>query len=346
MRVQRQYLDILFMPFTQMVHTLEGSTRSEASTDPLAVRSPSFKSTPKKRAGEAGAAGSAKKSSPFGARKTETKKTKSFTEKEPLSIILNVYDLVWDKDSEGGRNAGLADLGLGFYHTGRTRLSRLLKLMLVPGLEIWGKEISFGHSRRYRSGVFAVKPKRAQEYMPNTRYKMSIEMDSILMSRLRLAMKYTSDSYDVLRCNCNHFTDDLCMAICGKAIPEWVNRPARMGASALDALHAPLKAMNSLVNIFRTESGSENQSSIDLEREISKIAEVPVNAENISSNPSQSKAFDTNASSFSSPSSSSEQSMKSWIASQVPDTAVMMEEKENQAEVRISAPPPVLPQSD
>ncbi|EKX33337.1 hypothetical protein GUITHDRAFT_61510, partial [Guillardia theta CCMP2712] len=101
------------------------------------------------------------------------------------------------------------------------------------GLEIWGKEISFGHSRRYRSGVFAVKPKKAQEYMPNTRYKMSIEMDSIFMSRLsmdkllcRLAMKYTSDSYDVVRNNCNHFTDDLCMAICGKSIPEWVNRPA------------------------------------------------------------------------------------------------------------------------
>ena len=37
----------------------------------------------------------------------------------------------------------------------------------------------------------------------------------VLMQLNRLAAKYTSDSYDVLNCNCNHFTEDLCMAICG-----------------------------------------------------------------------------------------------------------------------------------
>lgn len=69
---------------------------------------------------------------------------------------------------------------------------------------------------------------QAQEYMPNTRYKTSIEIETIMMSRHsmdkllnRLAAKYTSDSYDVLRCNCNHFTEDLCMAVCGKQIPDW-----------------------------------------------------------------------------------------------------------------------------
>ena len=44
-------------------------------------------------------------------------------------------------------------------------------------------QISFGHSKRYKSGVFAVKPKRAQEYMPNTRFKTSIEIKTLLMSR-------------------------------------------------------------------------------------------------------------------------------------------------------------------
>lgn len=116
-------------------------------------------------------------------------------------VVLNVYDLVWDKDSKGGKNAGLVDLGLGFFHTGELRLLRtpcspssplpshsalfivsfhkpllfsslsatqqhspLCKLTsssssLRAGLELWGKEISFGHSKRYKSGVFAVKPK-------------------------------------------------------------------------------------------------------------------------------------------------------------------------------------------
>jgi hypothetical protein len=44
---------------------------------------------------------------------------------------------------------------------------------------------------------------------------MLILVFGVLMQLNRLAAKYTSDSYDVLNCNCNHFTEDLCMAICG-----------------------------------------------------------------------------------------------------------------------------------
>jgi len=138
----------------------------------------------------------------------------NYKEKETLTVRLNVYDLVWNRNDDTGQAknaaAGFENLGFGLYHS---------------ALEIWGKEISFGHSKRYKSGVFAVKPKRAQEYMPNTRFKISIEMETLTMSRHsmdkllnRLAAKYTSDSYDVLRSNCNHFTEDLCMAICGKQV--------------------------------------------------------------------------------------------------------------------------------
>ena len=35
--------------------------------------------------------------------------------------------------------------------------------------------------------------------------------------------------------------EDLCMAICGVQIPDWINRPAKTGAAALEALNAPLK---------------------------------------------------------------------------------------------------------
>jgi len=65
--------------------------------------------------------------------------------------------------------------------------------------------------------------------MPNTRFKTSIEIETLTMSRHsmdkllnRLAAKYTSESYDVLRCNCNHFTEDLCMAVCGKQVSSCV----------------------------------------------------------------------------------------------------------------------------
>jgi hypothetical protein len=230
---------------------------------------------------------------------------KNYKEEEHLTVRINVYDLVWNRNDNGEavKNAasGFENLGFGLYHS---------------ALEIWGKEISFGHSKRYKSGVFAVMPQRAQEYMPNTRFKSSIEIATLMFSRHsmdkllnRLAAKYTSvtsssfplstviratkacisraqhnrtdcpnpshlvlllapspplpspplpfppplppslapsckqDSYDVLRCNCNHFTEELCMAVCGKPIPEWINRPAKAGAAALEALNAPLKVL-------------------------------------------------------------------------------------------------------
>ncbi len=46
----------------------------------------------------------------------------------------------------------------------------------------------------------------------------SFSVDNLLN---RLALKYTSATYDVLRCNCNHFTDELCQALAGRTIPEW-----------------------------------------------------------------------------------------------------------------------------
>jgi len=73
----------------------------------------------------------------------------NYKEKETLTVRLNVYDLVWNRNDNTGEvknaAAGFENLGFGLYHS---------------ALEIWGKEISFGHSKRYKSGVFAVKPKR------------------------------------------------------------------------------------------------------------------------------------------------------------------------------------------
>ena len=51
------------------------------------------------------------------------KKAKNFREAEELTVRLNVYDHVWDKTKKGSHNnAGLVDLGLGFYHTGEFML--------------------------------------------------------------------------------------------------------------------------------------------------------------------------------------------------------------------------------
>jgi hypothetical protein len=73
-------------------------------------------------------------------------------------------------NSSKPKNAGLEAIGFGFYHT---------------GLELWGKEISFGHSKKYTSGVFAVKPRAADTLMPQTRYRESVDIATILISRYR-----------------------------------------------------------------------------------------------------------------------------------------------------------------
>jgi hypothetical protein len=46
----------------------------------------------------------------------------------------------------------------------------------------------------------------------------SVSVDQLLD---RLAVKFKSEAYDVVRCNCNHFTDELCRALSGCSIPEW-----------------------------------------------------------------------------------------------------------------------------
>jgi hypothetical protein len=84
-------------------------------------------------------------------------------------------------NSSKPKNAGLEAIGFGFYHS---------------GLELWGKEISFGHSKKYTSGVFAVKPRAADTLMPQTRFRESVEIATILISRYRYRQKISQ--------SCNH----------------------------------------------------------------------------------------------------------------------------------------------
>ena len=99
-----------------------------------------------------------------------------------------------------------------------------------------------------------MKPRSAEMLMQHTQFRETIDIATIQMSRYRsappcrfhrsrllsslsapdcsvdkvlnrLALKYKSAAYNLLRCNCNHFTEELCMALCGKSIPEWCSPP-------------------------------------------------------------------------------------------------------------------------
>ena len=73
-------------------------------------------------------------------------------------------------------------------------------------------------------------------------------MDHILR---RFAAKYRGDGYQLVRCNCNHFTNELAQALVGKAIPAYVNRTANIGKGILGVMALPSQALGGIVTGFK-----------------------------------------------------------------------------------------------
>ncbi|GJD12126.1 DeSI-like protein At4g17486 [Galdieria sulphuraria] len=113
-------------------------------------------------------------------------------------VVLHVYDLIHPDEVERLRkvNNYLILFGLGFFHS---------------GVEIFGKEYSFGANNSMETGVFSVPPKQTVGAI----YRQSI-----------LIAEYPGSSYSLFYNNCNHFSNDLCERLCGKSIPKWINRLA------------------------------------------------------------------------------------------------------------------------
>ena len=163
-------------------------------------------------------------------------------------VLCNVYHLHWgtadEKAKEGGGgdkrgNSGLPAVGLGIYHS---------------GIEVFGRELSFGWADGGLTGVFEIPAKCATGVMPKTTLKESVvlghmfrsafEVDSIAQ---RLAAKYRGDAYDLVRCNCNHFASELSQALVGKPIPAYVNRTAHVGRGILNVFSLPSQAIEGIV---------------------------------------------------------------------------------------------------
>jgi hypothetical protein len=56
--------------------------------------------------------------------------------------------------------------------------------------------------------------------------KSDFEISSIIAE---MKNEYQANTYHIIDRNCNHFADDLCMRLCGKHIPGFINRVARIG---------------------------------------------------------------------------------------------------------------------
>eukprot|EP00668_Euglena_longa_P036348 GGOE01046716.1.p1 GENE.GGOE01046716.1~~GGOE01046716.1.p1 ORF type:complete len:233 (+),score=79.88 GGOE01046716.1:63-761(+) len=127
--------------------------------------------------------------------------------KKSAEVFLNVYHIA---------PPGVLDsLGLGLFHS---------------GVELYGKEWSYGGTAEPVSGVFWVPPKSA-----TPEFKESIKLGDISLSGSQVAMLLDSmrpwwmgPDYNLLTKNCNHFSEALAERL-GFEVPDWVNRAARLG---------------------------------------------------------------------------------------------------------------------
>lgn len=142
-------------------------------------------------------------------------------------MVLNVYNL--QRFKKAGEQSVNQRLGFGFYHS---------------GLEVFGKEISFGGNPMAepgQSGIFAAPPKMV---LPRDQFHESVTVgllpksfteQSLWAIIKELEKDWAAVSYHLLAHNCNHFTQCLYDAICAKVvvqckvdIPTYVNRAARV----------------------------------------------------------------------------------------------------------------------
>lgn len=88
------------------------------------------------------------------------------------------------------------------------------------------------------SGVYTQTPKQAPPGS-NWKYKMSQSLgkstlDNITIRKAidKVSVAFPADKYDMLRNNCNHFTEEFAKEL-GVSVnyPSWVNRAAKMGAA-------------------------------------------------------------------------------------------------------------------
>lgn len=138
----------------------------------------------------------------------------------PTPVTLHVYDL---GDGLQVLNRVLAPFGTGAFHC---------------GVEVHGEEWSFrGSGPSRHGGVFSSAPSRCDGHA----YSESIYMGDTILSQdevLRLIKLLRKDwpglSYNLIRRNCCHFSDLLCMNLGCGSIPTRIKSLAATGAALLD----------------------------------------------------------------------------------------------------------------
>ena len=127
-----------------------------------------------------------------------------------MEIRLNVYDFVKHDTMPG---AVMSMAGVGIHHS---------------GLQIGETEYTYNNAGIRRMAVLRMPFCRLNESLALGKYYG--EDEDIEATLEALALEFPPGSYDVLKRNCNHFSEALAQRLLGTSIPAWVNRSANIAA--------------------------------------------------------------------------------------------------------------------
>lgn len=137
-------------------------------------------------------------------------------------VRLHVYNVTVLSAIEKA-NAVLGKLGTGAFHV---------------GVEVHGSEWSFGATDAGQTGVFCNPPRACDMHS----YRQVVDVGHTSLSERevgavlrRMMADWQGEDYDLLHCNCCHFSDELCRQLGVGPVPSWVLTLANAGARLDDA---------------------------------------------------------------------------------------------------------------
>jgi len=146
----------------------------------------------------------------------------------PEPVVLHIYHLSGKKRIKFA-NRVLRMFGTGAYHA---------------AVEVYGVEWSFGF-KQVGTGVFSCPPTGCSQHTYKKPYLMgytSLTADQVQATIDRMAMDWTGASYDLLKRNCTHFSNEFCQRLGAAPLPKWVMSLAAAGAKLEDVREVGVEA--------------------------------------------------------------------------------------------------------
>jgi len=148
----------------------------------------------------------------------------ALNKRDSAPVVLHIYDAV-PHTAVQKVNGVLSSMGTGAYHA---------------GVEVYGREWSFGSTEMGGSGVdCCVEPGQNDLYTYVKRVPLgytSLSPFDVQVLLRRLSDEWQEEDYDLLRCNCCHFSAELCRQLGVEAVPNWVLNLAGAGAVLDDSI--------------------------------------------------------------------------------------------------------------